>query len=142
MDSGESSLANYDVPDDLLYTKEHEWAKIISEREVRIGITSYAAKQLHDVVFVELPQLGLEVSQGKSACIVESVKSTSDVMSPFSGKITKVNDELSLHPELVNKDPYERGWFFVLEPANLEKEKGNLMNASEYKKYLKSLTDA
>jgi|GEM_PF-5867 glycine cleavage system H protein len=140
MGSGERSLTDYDIPDGLLYTKEHEWAKIISEKEVVVGITSYAAEQLHDVVFVELPQPGNEVSQGKSACTVESVKSTSDVMSPFSGKVTKVNDELPTHPELVNKEPYNRGWFFVLEPSNLEREKANLMNASEYRKYLQSLS--
>jgi glycine cleavage system H protein len=140
MGSGERSLTDYDIPDGLLYTKEHEWAKIISEKEVVVGITSYAAEQLHDVVFVELPQPGNEVSQGKSACTVESVKSTSDVMSPFSGKVTKVNDELPTHPELVNKEPYNRGWFFALEPSNLEREKANLMNASEYRKYLQSLS--
>ncbi|MEM3803789.1 MAG: glycine cleavage system protein GcvH [Conexivisphaerales archaeon] len=134
-----SSKVSYDIPDDLLYTKEHEWARIISDKEVLVGITSYAADQLHDVVFVELPQVGAEVSQGKSACTVESVKSTSDVMSPFSGKVTNINKELTLHPELVNKEPYGEGWFYRLEPSMLDEEKANLMTAAEYRKYIESL---
>jgi len=132
--------SNYDVPEELLYTKEHEWARIMSKETVQVGITSYAAEQLHDVVFVELPKIGANVVQGKSACVVESVKSTSDVMAPFSGKVVEVNQQLEMHPEKVNQDPYGEGWFFVIEVSNMEDEKGRLLSAEEYKKYLQKLT--
>lgn len=133
-------MKSYEIPEGLYYTKEHEWAKVVSDKEVIVGITSYAAEQLHDIVFVELPELGKEVLQGRTACTVESVKSTADVMSPFSGRVVRVNEELNTHPELVNMEPYGKGWFFIVQPEKLDMEKGNLMSAEEYRKFLKSIT--
>jgi glycine cleavage system H protein len=135
------SSKQYELPDDLLYTTEHEWAKVISAKEVVVGITSYAADQLHDVVYVELPALGSRQIQGKTACSVESVKSTSDVTSPFSGIVVQVNESLLQHPEKVNQSPYGEGWFFKLEPSDLDSEKGNLMNSTQYTEFIKKLIE-
>jgi glycine cleavage system H protein len=129
----------YNIPDYLLYTKEHEWARIESDGNVVVGITDYAADQLHDIVFVELPAVGSQQKQGSRACSVESVKSSADVTSPLSGKVTKVNNELSIHPEKVNQSPYGEGWFFELTPLDIESERKNLMDSKAYSEYLKAL---
>jgi len=118
------------VPPDLRYTKEHEWAKIESDR-VRVGITAYAQEQLGDVVFVELPKMGATVSQHKGFGVVESVKAVSDLFAPLSGKVVEVNAELSNTPELVNQDPYGRGWMIVIAPSNVA-EQANLLTAAQY----------
>jgi glycine cleavage system H protein len=131
-------LDKYDIPDDLLYTKEHEWARVGANSTV-VGITDYAADQLHDIVFVELPPQGSEQKQGSRVCSVESVKSSADVTSPLSGRVIRVNETLSTHPEKVNQSPYGDGWFFEISPSNLESEKGNLLDAKGYAEYLKGL---
>lgn len=122
-------------PDDRLYTKEHEWVKI-KGNTATIGITDHAQKELTDIVYVELPNNGIEVEAGDTVCTVDSVKSSSDVYSPVSGKVVAVNHELETQPELVNSDPYGKGWMVKIEFT--EEPKG-LMTASEYEEYLKSL---
>jgi glycine cleavage system H protein len=120
-----------DVPDDRRYSKEHEWAR---ERDGRVvvGITDYAQEQLGDVVFVQLPGAGSEVQAGQPLGEVESTKSVSDVYSPVSGTVAESNAEVENTPELINSDPYEKGWLVVIEGESLDLE--GLMSADEYKK--------
>ena len=120
-----------DVPDDRRYSKEHEWAR---ERDGRVvvGITDYAQEQLGDVVFVGLPEAGSEVQAGQPLGEVESTKSVSDVYSPVSGTVAEKNAEVESTPELINSDPYEKGWLVVIEGDDLDLD--GLMTADEYKK--------
>jgi glycine cleavage system H protein len=119
------------VLDGLFYTKDHEWVKIEGDTAT-VGITDHAQHLLTDVVFVELPDTGKEVAQGKPACVVESVKSVSDVYAPVGGTISEVNEELEDSPENVNEDAYGKGWMFKLSGVNADETK-NLMDAAAYK---------
>jgi glycine cleavage system H protein len=125
----------YHVPDDLLYTREHEWAKA-EGASVRVGITDYAAKTLNDVVYVTSPKVGSKVEQLKSMGTVESIKAVSEIYSPVSGTVSKVNTGLDTHPELINKSPYGEGWLVVVEPSNFSSEKKSLLDAKAYSEYL------
>ncbi len=98
-----------DVPDDLRYTQDHEWLRVDGE-EATVGITAYAADQLGDVVFVELPAVGTALGEHQSFGVVESVKAVSDLYAPLAGEVVAVNEELTARPELVNSDPYGEGW--------------------------------
>src|SRR3989449_7235326 len=122
------------VPKDLRYTREHEWAKQDGDR-VRVGITAYAQEQLGDVVFVELPKVGTKVTGKKSFGVVESVKAVSDLFAPVSGEIVEVNAELPNAPETVNADPYGRGWMIVIAPSN-KAEWAELLTAEQYEAFL------
>mgnify|MGYP000642659607 CR=1 FL=1 len=104
----------YEVPRDLFYTEKHEWAKIQDDKNVKIGITDYAQKSLHEIVYVELPKIGLTVNQMMPIGTVESIKSVAEVYSPLSGEIIKVNEKLLDSPELVNESPYGDGWIAIL----------------------------
>ncbi len=99
------------IPDDLLYTEDHEWIRRVSDTTVRLGITDYAQDQLGDVVFVELPEVGATVAKDDILVEVESTKSVGEVYAPFSGEITAVNSALASAPELVNQSPYDEAWF-------------------------------
>jgi len=121
-------------PIDRKYTKEHEWIKIDGDTAI-IGITDFAQGQLTDVVFVELPEVGKQIEQNGNLCVVESVKSVSDILSPVSGEIVEVNNALENSPALVNNDPFEGGWIVKLKVKN-ETELDQLMTAEEYDKYL------
>ena len=121
-------------PIDRKYTKEHEWIKIDGDTAI-IGITDFAQDQLTDVVFVELPEVGKQIEQNGNLCVVESVKSVSDILSPVSGEIVEVNNALENSPALVNNDPFEGGWIVKLKVKN-ETELDQLMTAEEYDKYL------
>jgi glycine cleavage system H protein len=105
------------VPDDLRFTKDHEWARLEGSR-VRIGITDYAQDALGDVVFVQLPEPGATFTEGQSLSEVESTKSVSDIYAPLSGTIAEVNTELVDAPQRLNEDPYGEGWICVIEPAD------------------------
>lgn len=120
-----------DFPEDLLYTKTHEWVKKEGEDKVRIGITSHAQSQLGDVVYVELPALDRTVKAGEACTVVESVKAAYDIYAPVSGKVTEVNNDLENNPQLVNEDPYGKGWFFVIEIEDPQQLK-NLLSNKEY----------
>jgi glycine cleavage system H protein len=119
-----------EVPDDRRYTKEHEWAKD-EEGRVVIGITDHAQDQLGDVVFVGLPEPGTEVVAGQPLGEVESTKSVSDVFSPVSGKVLEKNAEVEGTPELLNEDPYGRGWLVKIQPES--GDLSGLMSAEEYR---------
>ena len=120
------------VPGNLKYTREHEWAKQEGDR-VRVGITAYAQEQLGDVVFVELPKIGAKVAATKNFGVVESVKAVSDLFAPVSGEVAEVNDALPKNPELVNTDPYGKGWMLVIRMSN-PKDVDGLMSAADYQK--------
>ena len=129
---------DYKTPDGLYYTKEHEWLKIEDGR-CRMGVTDYAQKALHEVVFVDLPKRGMKVSRMEPLGTVESVKAVSDYFAPISGEIIEVNDTLSSKPDLVNKNPYEDGWIAIIKPANLDAEVKELMDSTKYASFLKSV---
>jgi glycine cleavage system H protein len=110
------------VPSDLRYTRDHEWVRVDGD-QATVGITQYAADQLGDIVFVELPDAGRDLEEAKPFGVVESVKAVSDLFAPISGAVTSTNDALSSEPELVNSDPYGAGWMVrmtVADPAQLE----------------------
>jgi glycine cleavage system H protein len=121
------------VPDDRRYTKEHEWAREQGGRIV-IGITDFAQDQLGDVVFVGLPESGTEVEAGKPLGEVESTKSVSDVYSPVSGKVLEKNSEVETTPELINSDPYEKGWLVAIDASSDVLD--GLMTAADYEKLI------
>ena len=120
-----------EVRDNLKYTDTHEWIKIVVGNAI-VGITDHAQSELTDIVFVELPEVGKEVKKGEELCVVESVKSVSEIYSPISGKISKVNKALEETPETINKSPYDEGWLIEIEISN-ESEITDLLDAKSYK---------
>ena len=128
----------YHIPDDLVYTKEHEWARE-EGGIVRVGITDYAAKTLNDVVYVTNPKMNSTVEQLKTMGTVESIKAVSEIYSPISGTVTKVNGLLESHPELVNKSPYGDGWLVEVKPSDFASEKKRLLDSKAYAAHLNAL---
>ena len=122
------------VPGDLRYTKDHEWAKPDGTR-YRIGITAYAQEQLGDVVFVELPKVGTKVTARQAFGVVESVKAVSDLFAPLSGEIVEINTALPNAPQTVNQDPYGQGWMIVITPSKAD-EWNALLTAPQYEQFL------
>lgn len=118
------------LPKDLKYTSEHEWLKVDGDR-VTVGITHYAQKELGDVVFVDLPGVGEKVTAKGAMATIESVKAVSEIFAPVSGEIMETNDDLEHSPELVNQDPYGKGWIVIIEMSNPDELK-DLMNAAAY----------
>ena len=127
-------------PTDRKYSREHEWAKSEADGNTLVGITFYAQERLGDIVFLELPQVGTVLSQMQKLGEVESVKSVSDLFSPISGEVVEVNQEAQDSPEVVNEDPYEKGWLLRVSPAR-PAEMDDLMSASEYESFLESLEE-
>tara|TARA_B100001146_G_scaffold19402_1_gene14956 strand:+ start:1806 stop:2183 length:378 start_codon:yes stop_codon:yes gene_type:complete len=123
-----------DTPDHLLYTIDHEWADF-KDNEVVIGITDYAQSQLGDVIFIEFPDVGVELTLGDAFGEVEAVKAVSELYAPISGTITAVNEELEDSPGIVNSDPYGDGWLIKVAPSNPE-EKDELMNFLSYEQHV------
>ena len=119
------------TPQELRYSKEHEWVKL-EDGKARIGITHFAQAELGDIVFVELPQIGDELKKNEPFGSVESVKTVSELYAPISGKVVEVNSELEDSPEFVNESPYEQAWMVVIE-APSEDEMAELMDADQYK---------
>ncbi len=118
------------IPADLRYTREHEWAKREGDR-VRVGITEFAQEQLGDVVFVELPKVGARVTAHQAFGVVESVKAVSDLFAPVSGEVVEVNTALAKTPELVNREPYGGAWMLLVKPSNAAEWDG-LLTAAQY----------
>ncbi|MEW5757669.1 MAG: glycine cleavage system protein GcvH [Pseudomonadota bacterium] len=119
------------TPNNLKYTKSHEWVQSNADGTVTVGITDHAQELLGDIVFIELPETGAEYSANQDCAVVESVKAASDIYSPISGKITTVNESLSDSPEQVNQDAYGAGWIFKLQPSN-PGELAALLSAADY----------
>ena len=122
------------IPSDLKYTKSHEWVRV-SGNTATVGITDHAQAELTDVVFVELPEVGRKVKAGEACCVVESVKTASDIYSPVSGEITEVNKPVTDKPDLVNTEPYTGGWFFKIKLSN-PAELNALLSPEDYKKQI------
>jgi glycine cleavage system H protein len=120
-----------EVVANLLYSKEHEWVKILDEKRVLVGITDFAQAQLGDIVFIELPELESEVSAEESMGSVESVKAVSDIYSPVNGKVIKINQTLETNPEQINMEPYTTGWITEIEISGADALEG-LLTAAEY----------
>ena len=130
---------DYKVEEGFYYTKEHEWANKLDDGNVLVGIADYAQAQLHEIVYVELPEMDAEVGQMEAVGAVESVKAVSDFYCPVSGKVIEVNESLLDAPEKINEDPYGEGWIAKIEPTNLEGDIENLMNAEAYSEFLKTV---
>ena len=122
-----------EVPDNLSYTKEHEWLSLDDDGNVKVGITDHAQDALSDVVFVELPEIGSSFSKGDSMAIAESVKAASDIYAPVSGRIISVNTKLEESPELINESPYDFGWMATIEPTE---ELEDLLNPDSYRELI------
>ena len=125
-----------DIPNDLKYTNDHEWARQQGGTVV-VGVTAHAQEALGDVVYVELPRVGDTITAGKQFGVIESTKAVSELYSPLSGKVVKVNDALTDNPQTINSDPYGAGWIIELEPSD-SKELAGLMDASAYGDLLKN----
>jgi len=129
-----------EIPDELYYSKEHEWV-VVKRDHVIVGITDYAQKALHEIVYMELPSVGAEVKQTKTMGTVESIKAVSEIFAPISGKVVEINKNLVECPELLNKSPYTEGWIAKVKPVNLDSELGSLMNAQKYAEYINKLEE-
>lgn len=125
-------------PDDLKYHKEHIWVKV-SGKKATVGITDYAQDALGDIVYIDLPEVDMDVEVNSEFGEIESTKATSSIISPLSGRVTEVNEDLSENPEIINEDPYGKGWIAVLEIDD-KSELDDLMDASEYSKYVEEET--
>jgi glycine cleavage system H protein len=130
---------SYSIPNNLQYTSKHEWVEIIDGENAIVGITDYAQKLLKEIVYVELPSIGKKATKGESCATVESVKSVSDIYSPITGEIFEINEELENEPELINKEPYEKGWLFKIRIKD-KKELDDLMNSEQYEKHIEALS--
>ena len=118
------------IPKELRYSEDHEWIKVEGNK-VRVGITEFAQSELGDIVFMELPEVGDEITLGESFGSVESVKTVSELNAPISGKIVEINEELGDEPQFVNESPYEKGWMIVVELSD-ESQIDNLLSAEKY----------
>jgi len=134
MKAGESK-----IPEELYYTKEHEWMKIEGDK-CRVGITDYAQNSLHEVVYVDLPNVGKILTQNAVFGTVESVKAVSELCSPVAGEVVERNEKLTDSPELVNQEPYRAGWIVVVKPSHLQDDLKGLLNAEAYGKFLLEVT--
>jgi len=123
-----------EVPDNLLYSKDHEWIELVNDK-FRIGITEYAQGELGDIVFMELPEIGLKVVEGDTIGTIEAVKTVADVYAPISGEIININTDLENDPELINNDPYANGWIVSIQ-ADKEIDSSKYLNASQYKEFI------
>ena len=122
-----------EIPDNLSYTKDHEWMLVDDDGKIRVGITDHAQDALSDVVFVELPEIGSKYTEGDAMAVAESVKAASDIYAPVSGEIVEVNDKLEESPELINESPYEFGWMVVMVP---DKKLENSLDSESYRKLI------
>ena len=127
---------DYEILEGLYYTEEHEWAKLESDGTITVGVTDYAQKQLHEIVYVELPEVGDDAQLMGVIGALESVKAVSDMNCPVGGSITEVNEELLDSPELINESPYKEGWIAKLKPSDWEGDKVHLMDAEAYRKHV------
>ena len=126
-----------DFPGDLFYTRTHEWAKKEGNNRVRVGITSHAQSELGDVVYIELPDLDRIVKAGTACTVVESVKAAYDIYAPVSGKVIETNNDLENNPQLVNEDPYGKGWFSIIEMEDPQ-ELTKLLSNKDYEELCQS----
>ncbi len=131
-------IDNYEVPEGLYYSEDYMWVRV-ENGKARIGVTDYAQKQLREIVFVELPSAGDTLAKTEPFGTVESVKAVSDLVAPVSGTIEQVNEELSDKPEVLNEDPYNKGWLVVISPTSLNAELNQLMDFNKAVEWHKGL---
>jgi len=124
-----------EIPNELSYTKTHEWVQPDDDGTVLVGITDYAQESLGDLVFVELPEVGATLAAGDACAVVESVKAASDIYAPVTGEVLEVNDDLADSPELVNQEAYGSGWLMKIKLADTE-ELENLLDADSYEQFI------
>ena len=129
----------YYIPKDLSYTKEHEWIRQESNDCIRIGITDYAQKMLKEITFVYFPEKGITVNISETICTVESIKAISELYSPLTGLITGINEKILKKPNLINEEPYGKGWILTICPQKLNTEIGALITPEEYANYINEL---
>lgn len=128
-----------EVRDNLRYSEDHEWAESVGEQTVRIGISDFAQHQLGDIVFVEFPEIGAEVSAGDSMGSIESVKTVSELYCPVTGRITQINAAVESQPELVNQFPYEAGWLVEIQVSSpVDKALEHLLTSEQYRSQIES----
>jgi glycine cleavage system H protein len=132
-------VEQYEMPEGLYYSKDFAWIKI-ENNKARVGITDYAQKALREVVYVELPNPGTEIKQNEPFGTLESVKSVSDLMAALSGTVEEVNQEIQSNPEILNEDPYGKGWLLLINPSNIEGDLANLMDFDKAVEWLKTQT--
>jgi len=132
-------VADYEIPDDLLYTREDEWVRLEGDRAV-VGVTDYAQQQLGDLVFFELPEVGTEVSAGEPFGVIESVKAVSDLYAPVSGEVVECNADLEERPEAANESCYVDGWILTIRWSD-EDELGELLDARAYRAHVEERAD-
>jgi glycine cleavage system H protein len=132
-------VEQYEVPEGLYYSKDFAWVKM-EDNQARVGITDYAQKALREIVYAELPNAGTEVKQGEPFGTLESVKSVSDLIAALSGTIVEVNEEAQSNPEILNEDPYNKGWLLLIKPNNLESDLANLMDFDKAVEWHKTQT--
>ena len=125
-------------PDHLKYTKEHEWAELISENQIRVGITDHAQSSLGDIVYLDLPKLGRELKANETFGVVESIKAVSDLFSPINGKVVLTNAALVSDPAKINSNPHGE-WMLVIETPDAKTQFNGLMDAAAYSAFVKSL---
>ena len=131
-------MSEYTFPEDLLYTKEHEWIKKTGSN-YQVGITDYAVKMLNDIVYVNLPEIGKSLRANEVFGQVESVKTVSDLYMPVSGKVTKTNSKLTQTPEILASSPYEQGWMLEIDSQTYPRESESLLNAKAYSSFISEL---
>jgi glycine cleavage system H protein len=136
LEEGFEVSEEYKIPEGLYYTEQHEWARKLEDGTVVVGVTDYAQKQLHEIVYVELPEVESEAEQMAPIGAVESVKAVSDMNAPVSGAVVEVNEDLLDSPELLNEDPYGEGWIAKIEPSDFEGDVIRLMDAEAYRKFV------
>ena len=129
----------YEVEEGLHYSEEHEWARVLDDGSVVIGVSDYAQKALHEIVYVELPEVGDSAEYMGVVGALESVKAVSDMNTPVAGEILEVNEALLDSPEIVNESPYGEGWFAKVRPSDLDGDLAKLMDAAAYREHLSSL---
>ena len=122
------------IPDDLLYTKDHEWISIVDD-VATIGVTDYAQSELGDIIFIEFPNKGMKFNTGDPIGTIEAVKTVADIYSPVDGEILEINRALEDKPESINNDPYEKGW--ILKLCKIHKDSSDLLTATDYKNMIK-----
>jgi glycine cleavage system H protein len=124
-----------DLPDNLRYTKDHEWARRNKDGSITVGITAHAVSQLGDITAVSVPEVGTSIEAGERFGDIDSVKAVSDLYAPMSGEVVEVNRALDDEPEVINDDPYERGWMIRVRPSD-ERDFDKLLDAAAYRKLL------
>ena len=133
-------MADYNLPSEHRYSSDDEWASLTTEGQYLIGISDYAQQQLGDIVFVELPSPGDTVTAGRPLGVIESVKAVSDIVSPLSGEIISINEDLADNPEKINEDCYSSGWLICIEPSE-PAEFNELMSGDEYLTHIEERED-